>query len=632
MTTALSLTAQNTINNGGGLATSANLLSQITTFQSHAPIVTMANTYSVAAASNGAPQLFTSLSNIGVGVNYGQWLLDLYPANITPTSSTTIVYYAIEQVPIYGNPHTVDGNVVYDIVGYTPSPLVSSASMSGTIRNQAALPFVNGMSGFANVFLNVYSTILSNFETVSSVYMLKNKTYGQSGLGYTAPLDLATNGINTNGPLLGNVISGWGTMYDIANINSMGDPYIFGQNLLNQGLGAYGGLADQLTAAGLDITNLSVIPSSASTTTQQESTVTNSTPLGAVELPSIVNVTTTTSVTGNSANVVLNIYAGITGSNLAAIVNATQTTIANASITTLADYLNFNKIVDTTSYNQLSSLNANNFNSFGSFLQAKIGKGYFKSWQDMSRLFANLEIPTQSYSSATTSSTPVLSSATVNSLNAITGTGSGAFNNQIVIDYLGSVAGIPYAPDFITLNTNYNTVLTGQVTTAVNNLNRAVLNYDAALNANLTPDITTIDSNVSALNSALNSLTVNATLTNSQTAYLTMLNRLTTEVNNLTSIGIVFNSGSTQMLRSLSKQISTLATDKTEHQTYQFFANLITSDASGDTIRAAIAENINLNLLTKAGIITSNDPNPSNAVTQAQAQGIPLSTYLSQNK
>jgi hypothetical protein len=628
MTTALSLTSQSTIVNGAGLSTSANLLTQISTFQTHSPIVTMANTYAVAALSNDAPILFGSLSNIGIGVSRGQWLLDLYPSNISPVCSGTISYYAIEQVPIYGT-----GTHANDIIGYTPSPLVSSASMSGTIKNQAQLPFANGMSGFANVFLNVYSSVVSNFETVASVFMLKNKTYGQSGLGYTNALGLATNGITTNGPLVGNVISTWGTMYDIANINSLGDPYIFGQNLLNQGLGAYGGLADQLTAAGLDITNLSQIPPGTTITTQQASTFSTSSSVGQIELPSITNITTTTSSTGSSEDVVMNIYASITGANLNAIVNATQITASNVSITSLADYLNFNKVVDVTSYNQLSTLNANTFSSFGNFLQAKLGKGYFKSWTDMSRLLGNIEIPTQAYASATTSSSPVLSSTTINTLNAITGTGSGPFNNPIISDYLGGAAGIPYTEYFTTLNTNYSTVLTSQVSTAVNNLNQAVIRYDAILQANVyPPDITTVDSNVALLNSALNSLSVTPTLTNSQTAYYTMLNKLTIEVANLNSIGVVFNSGTTQMLRSLAQQIAILATDKTQYQTYQFFANVISNDAYGDAIRAAIAESINLNLLTRSGITTSNDPNPTNAVIQAQSQNIPLTTYLSQNK
>jgi len=599
MTTALSLNAQSIINNGGGLSTSANLLSQVSTYQAHPLLATMANTYSTATASNANVILLNSLSSIGSGVTKGQWLIDAYPSNITPICSGA----------------------------------VNSKSFSTTLYNQFTLPFANGMAGFANVFLNVYSSMVSNFETVASVYMLQGKTYGQAGLGYTKPLELSTNGIDSSGALLGNVVSQWGTMYDIANMNSLGDPYIFGQNLLNQGLGSYGGLSDQLAAAGLDITNLSQIPQGTTTTTQEASSFSTSTSIGAIELPTVINVTNTTSVTGTSESVVLNIYASITGANLNAIANATQITASNVSITTLADYLNFNKVIDTTSYTQLNAMGANTFSSFGTLLQAKVGKGYFKTWTDMSRLFGNIDVPSQAYTSATTSSSPVVSATTISTLNAITGTGSGAFNNPIVMDYLGSVAGMPYTSDFTILNTNYNTVLTSQVTTAVNNLNQAVQQYDAILVANIyPPDITTVDSNVALLNTALNSIPVTPVFTSSQTAYLTMLNRLTIEVNNLNSIGIVFNSGSTSMLRTLAKQVASLGTDKVQYQTYQFFANIITDDANGDAIRSAISEYLNLTLLTKSGITTSNDPNPNNAILQASAQNIPISTYLSQNK
>ena len=86
------------------------------------------------------------------------------------------------------------------------------------------------------------------------------------------------------------------------------------------------------------------------------------------------------------------------------------------------------------------------------------------------------------------------------------------------------------------------------------------------------------------------------------------------------------------MLRTLAKQVASLGTDKVQYQTYQFFANIITNDANGDAIRSAISEYLNLTLLTKSGITTSNDPNPNNAILQAAAQNIPISTYLSQNK
>ena len=59
---------------------------------------------------------------------------------------------------------------------------------------------------------------------------------------------------------------------------------------------------------------------------------------------------------------------------------------------------------------------------------------------------------------------------------------------------------------------------------------------------------------------------------------------------------------------------------------------VITNDAAGDVIRAAISESINRSKLQSVGIVSSSDPQPSMAIVQAKNQNIPISTYLKQNK
>ena len=598
MTTALALNAQSTIINGHGLQESANLISAVATFQSHVPIVTMANTYAVAIASNANVDLLGSLNNLCAGVSAVQWLIDAYPSNIAPTSSGAT------------NPY----------------------SFSTTINNQAALPFSHGLSGFANVFSTAYSYMMQGFETAASIYMLQGKTYAQSGLGYKGPVDLATNGIDNNGILLGNVVANWGTMYDINNIGTASDPYVFGQNLLNQGLGSYGNLSAKLTSVGLNTTNLSQIPQNTVTVSQVPSSVATSTPIGQVSFPTLANVTTATVVSGNSTDVILSIYQSITGADLQNILTATNVTIANTSITTLADYLNFNKITATSDYTALGSLGVTDFASFTKYLQSKIGSGYFKSWAEISTLFSSIDIPTQTYTTSSNTD-PILQSSTVSTLLALTGTGSGPFNNLIITDLLGATAGMPYTTAFQILNSNYLSLNTNKLNLAVSGLNSAVLDYDALVQANVTypdnPDITGVNANVANVNAQLNALTISNT---AQTAYYQMLNQLTREVSSLTSAGVIFNSGYTSILRSFAQQITSTATDKVQYQTYQFFANIIADDAYGDTIRSAVSESINTSTLSSKGIIVKNDPQPQSAITQSKYQNISLSTYLSQNK
>jgi hypothetical protein len=115
--------------------------------------------------------------------------------------------------------------------------------------------------------------------------MLRNTTYAQTGVGFTGPTDLVTNGIGTTAVLLANVVSNWGTMYDINNITQIGDPYVFGQNILNQNLGYLNALADQLTGVGLDITNLPDVPAVKTTVVQEEVMTTVSSFVGEIEFP-----------------------------------------------------------------------------------------------------------------------------------------------------------------------------------------------------------------------------------------------------------------------------------------------------------------------------------------------------------
>jgi len=144
--------------------------------------------------------------------------------------------------------------------------------------------------------------------------------------------------------------------------------------------------------------------------------------------------------------------------------------------------------------------------------------------------------------------------------------------------------------------------------------------------------IAAVNSAVSAVNATLNALGNTTPVTQASTVFNDVTTKLALEVSNLNKAGVVFDSGSRQGLFSFAQTLSTLFSDNVKIQTTQFGANLITNDAYGDTIRAAIAETTNTQALQKIGIQVHNDPAPSQAVELAQAQNIPLSTYLSQNK
>lgn len=606
MTTALSLNAASTLVNGYGLAANAALLSQITTFQAKTPIVQLANIYTyVQTDANAAANLLPILDTIGnTTTNNTQWLLDLCPTD-------TLVY--ITNVP------AVYGNISRGAANYKPR-------FSTTISNQATGPFTGGLATFANVYQTVSSYAISNFDIVASANLLSAKTYADAGIGFTGPGDVATGGLGNSGPLLGSTIANWGTMYDIKNMVKIGDPYVFGQNLLNQQLGTYGNLANQLTSVGLNINDLPTIPKSTTTTTQQSGTVKQQTFIGEIEIPGLVNVTTTTVVTGSSPTVVKNIYANVTTSNLASIVSAVSFKDDTTQLLTLNDYLDFDKVVPAAIRANLSSkLGVTDFAGFGQLLHDKIGQGNFKTWKELSDFLLTLEVP--ELNNITTSSTTPLLDNIAALTNGVKGTGP--FQNLVIADMLSSTAGGAYTNYFTTLNTNYNTVLaTSNLTAAMGNLVTCINSFMANVDEGWA---NTVTANVMGVTAALNNTPSNATLTLCQTAYTTMWANIQTEVAALNAAGADY-SGTTSTLRSFAQNFPTTASDKDKLQSYQFFGNLITNDANGDILKAAIAEVINTRLLGSKGISLNNDPNPAGAIAEAKRQNIPLSTYISRNQ
>lgn len=617
MASALQLTAQNTILNGQGLAVNPNVLSQISTLRSQQPYYYIANVFSTLSSANATYGNTASLGNIltsiGYGVTQGQWLLDLYPTTVTPVSSGGVTYYGSGNLFIFGNVNNS-----------------KMASFTRTITTQVDMPFSYGVQGFANVFQTSYGYINSTFDTVSSVYLLQNKTYSQSGIGYTGPSDLATYGVNNNGSIIAAAVENFGTMYDVTNLSKIGDVYVFGQNLLNQGFGTYGGLSSKLTAAGLNINNLSQIPSSSSVTTTQTATSTVSTPIGSVGLPTLTNVTTEIVITGNSPDVVIDIYSTITGSDLDAIIAGTGIVLpASASINSLADFLTLSNVVDTATYNELGTLSIQTLSDLGSYLQAKIGGGYAPTWASVANFFSNIVSPTLSTTSTSNPNATVISSSLASSLLSKYGTGSGPFNNMILLDLLGATEGSKYIPLLAILNNNYSSLSSSiNLTSLMQTLDTEVTQY-VAFNGNL--GNAAIISTVSAINAGLNSLT--GTLAQeSQTAYNEIITGIQNEYNNLIKAGVVFNSSYPAVLNSFASSFTTLATDQVKFNTYQFFGNLITNDANGDTLKLALAEDLNISALSTVGIASKNDPNPASIIASAAQQNTPINTYITQNQ
>jgi hypothetical protein len=562
MASALELNAASTIINGAGLAASTSILAKITQYQSLSTIAAMTAAFT---AASGNIEATTSLAAIGSGVTKGHYLIDSYPSNVVPTCTGSIYYYGIINTPIYG------GAGGEEIIGYTSSPATGTEGVSYTLANQANGPFT-GATGvaklqcFANVYQKAYGFASSEFDTISSITMLNSKTYKQSGLGYANSQDVATGGLGQSAVLIANVVSHWGTMYDVHNFSTFSNVYVFGQNLLNQGLGSYGNLSQQFTAAGLNVTDITKPPTPVTVTTQTSTSISTTTTVGTVELPSVGETTTTIAPTGASAAVMANIYKSVTGSNLTAIVSATGITNTTLSkLVTLNDYLDFNKVVNPTHVAQLGLVGIKSFSQLAAYFKSKLSQTSFTSWAAMSSFLTSLDIPTQTYT-ATNANAAVLSQSTIttltDSLKLVTG--SGPFKNPIMSDFLGAATGTgPYTDLLSVVIASYPSVAS-PTASALTAVSAAVSTFIAG-----TSDISTVDNAVAAVNSALNSIPDSKAHIAAQDAWYKSLNKLTLEVSLLAAADYkTFAPGDAAILKGFATGIASSAADKDQIKTY----------------------------------------------------------------
>ena len=596
MATAVQLNAMATVINGQGLYTNGSMVQSIAQYQQQTPIVLLGNVYTNAVLdSNVGNVIVPVLNTISSSLTQAQFLLDLYPTGITPTSTAS--------VGSYGN---------------------AMASVSKTLDNQATGPFSHGMAGFANVLGTAQSFATSSFDITSSINLLSGKTYGDSGLGYGGLNDLITGGIGGNASILASTVRTWGTMYDITNINLIADPYVFGQNLLNQGFGKYGNLSAKLSAAGLDPTNITAIPSVTTQTTTTQGNVIAQTPVGQVSYSTITTVSSTNTVTANSPTVLLNIYQSITGTDLDAIISATGFIKVNEKTTTLADFLNFNTVINPALLPTLSSMGIDSFPTFTTYLHSRVGQATFTSWSSLANFLASSVSTPQLSFTNTTSSNLVLNTSTASTLLSSYGTGSGPFGNPVMLDYFGTVSGTPYTYELGLINTYYSNLATyssSNVLAAMKTLDSAVLStyYTFAGQFQANVDATAVTSAVAGVVSAVNGVPTSSNLSVCSSAYSTVVSTLSAEVANLAKAGVTFGSAPTQLVLGLAQRIPSLGiSDPMGLGMPAILANLITQDAHGDTLRAAIAEFNNVSALGSSGIALNNDPNPQQAISQIQ--------------
>lgn len=643
MASPLALTAISSIVNGTVFAPNFNLLQAITDYQNLPTVQQVGNIFSLAAAQGGgtiAKTLLTELTNLGSGVGRGQFLIDFYPrsGNITqPLTNGSITYYGTMPIPV----NTISESGAVQQTGWANTAITSTASFGNTILTQAQLPFNSGIGSFANVVSSAATWANKHFDTISSVSILKTKTHAT--LGSSGVTDMATGGVGTSGTLIAGIVSKWGTMYDIKNMNLIGDPYVFGQNLLNQGLGNYGGLSTQLILLGLDINDITAVPPATNSTLNINSTVNVTYPtIGDVTYAGINKTPVSTASLAQNANAVVAVYQTITSVALTSIITGTGATVTTIDPTTnnLADFLTLGKIVDDTTLADLNALGIYDINSLGAFLHNIIGNGVFPTWADVASFLLAVETP-QQHGADTNLSSPVVNPAAMATLvDPVIHSGSGPFGNPTLVDYIGLAAGMPnYTTDFKTIASNASQFdapvikSLGDLYTAANNYVNAYQSFLSSTNAPgftfTPPSINPVTLAVASVNRSLNFLnTSNPAFQSAQTAYNDIMHSVFAEVTNNIKANVGFTS--TPYIQEFAQQIISSLNDPTGFYDPQLLANIIVNNVAGDPIRAAIAESNNAQTFAKVGLTLNNDPNPYGVAAAAAYHGVSISTVLAQ--
>jgi hypothetical protein len=234
----------------------------------------------------------------------------------------------------------------------------------------------------------------------------------------------------------------------------------------------------------------------------------------------------------------------------------------------------------------------------------------------------------------------VLTASSVSTLTAQTGSGTGPFNNPTMEDMFGTVAGIPYTETFNYIISKYPDV-SQHVEKALSAVDSAVTYYlthytyttstdaEGGTTTVLTPpSLAPVTQAVAQFNDVLNALPKSSLLLEVQQKYNALCTHLTTEVTNLHLAGIVFNSGTGDILKQFSRSIVRYASDDDTIKSKSVISNLVTDNAAGDVIRSAVAEQYNRQLLSSVGIETHSDPQPGLSAAMAKAQNMPIADYM----
>ena len=479
-------------------------------------------------------------------------------AMTTVNSNSLVANYAnLQPGTAYGNILSARGWTVTNL--NLPSYIANANTTISTVTVQynKILPSIgNGLydiAKFASLIAQAGAFVSSSFATRSALESFYNQSFDSLGISVDNYSSAVTNGISNifgsaaDIQTLASAIRRFGTAYDATQLNKLGDPATFIQNLLNHGFGENGQNGVYMIG-GYPL----------STTWQTD-----------------------------DADTLMLYLANITGLTVTKIVAQTNLNPA-FSISNLSQMLDLGMIFDTT---ELAVVPGNNFAGLANEF-VNLG-GRFKSFTEVADLLASIEIPTvptlDSYSQ-------VIPAADYANLVAKLGTGSGTVGNPTVTDLLGSVAGTVHRDSLPVVNSCLTSALAN---TNGQNLNTNLANVVAQCASGTSSQIDNAFLSLwTSANTFVADTTLSSTAATGSQAIAAMQSQSTTESINLALAGVNLSDATPAGVSGVLGLVNNLHAYGVDSQGFNYNSLLEScrqDNAGGEAVHSALTEGRNLN-------------------------------------
>lgn len=496
-------------------------------------------------------------------------------ANLTATLSS---FDSSELVQLYTDVRaalTGASVAIPDVPSYLNGKVSSTSETSITAAvTSAAAAIAPNTKKFISNFMAADSFAQTSFTWLGAMSDIGTKTFDSFGLGVTNFSGMVSGGLGTvfaaasgakpDFNALSSTLTKFGSAFDSSNLQKMFDPAGFVKNLQKQGLGNVGGLADTLTAAGLDPNNL------------------------------------------DSANpdVIKQALSTVTGADLLKIISQTKMILpANTPISSAADLLDAKKVVSNS---ELAALPGGTLDGLGNAL-SNMG-GNFKSAAAIATTLAATKIPVLKHLDALQSPLPA---NIASSFKSKLGLGDGPFGNPTVSDIIGTAAGYKHTDAFTTLVNGHTAILASTEGKALKS---------AATDLIADPSNATKLSAFTAAQTAITSSPALAKVTSDCAAAVTASStQLATEATNQTKAGLVVAAATTpnaSQLLAFANKLPTFGIDKQQVGYNYILTQMATDDQYGEAIIASLSEGQNSAKNSAAGIANTIQSSAADALAK----------------